>query len=464
MTRRKQGQRVLEEGIEDEDVRSRWERWMIQADRLLEDDELIDRVYEAQGERHEHSATKGRSQTPDEMVLRPLLLRHLRNWSFDTLEREVRTNLAYRDFARIGMGRVPDAKTLARIAQALGGEVISELHRRLVEIAQEEGVIRGRKLRVDTTVVETNIHYPTDSSLLGDGARVLTRTMKKIEKQAGKLKRKVRNRTRSVSKRVIAIATASRHKGPEGEAKRKKQYKELLRFSRQVLNDAKRVIAEVEEMPARKKQGLKGLCQHLSEMVGRVRQVVKQAKVRVFGGLTQMPGKIVSLFEPHSEIIRKGKASKPTEFGKLVQVQEAENQIITHYDVFDQRPSDRDLLSGAVENHERVLGRVPHLATADAGYYSRAQEQAVEDKGVKWVAVPNRNTKSADRKKKEHSRWFRNAQRWRTGCEGRISVLKRRHGLSRCRYRGFEGMKRWVGLGVMADTLIGMGNVLAART
>jgi IS5 family transposase len=398
------------------------------------------------------------------MVLRLLLLKHVRNWSFDTLEREVRMNLCYRDFTRIGMGKVPDAKTLARIAQSLGAEVIAELHRRLVEIAQEEGVIQGRKLRVDTTVVETNIHYPTDSSLLGDGARVLTRTMKKIETKAGKLKRKVRNRTRSISKRVIAIATASRHKGAEGEAKRKEPYQELLRFSRQVLNEAKRVVAEVEEMSAKKRKGLRGLCEYLAEMAGRVRQVVKQAKVRVFDGVTDLPGKIVSLFEPHSEIIRKGKASKPTEFGKLVQVQETENQIITHYDVFDRRPSDRDLLLGAVETHARVLGRVPHLATADAGYYSRAQEQAVEEKGVKWVAVPNRNTKSAERKKKEHSRWFKKAQRWRTGCEGRISVLKRRHGLTRCRYRGAAGMKRWVGLGVMADTLISMGNVLAART
>jgi len=464
MTRRKQGQRVLWEGMIDEDVRALWEPWMIQADRLLDDEELIDRVFEAQGERHEHSATKGRSQTPAEMVLRLLLLKHVRNWSFDTLEREVRMNLAYRDFTRIGMGKVPDGKTLARIAQAMGGEVIAELHQRLVEIAQEVGVIQGRKLRVDTTVVETNIHYPTDSSLLGDGARVLTRTMKKIETKAGKLKRKVRNRTRSIRKRVIAIAMASRHKGPEGEAKRKKQYKELLRFSRQVLNDTKRVMVEVAEMSAKKKKGLRGLCEYLSEMAGRVRQVVKQAKVRVFGGVTQFPNKLVSLFEPHSEIIRKGKASKPTEFGKMVQVQETENQIITHYDVFDRRPSDRDLLLGAVETHERVLGRVPHLATADAGYYSRAQEQAVEEKGVKWVAVPNRNTKSAERKKKEHSRWFKKAQRWRTGCEGRISVLKRRHGLTRCRYRGAEGMKRWVGLGVMADTLISMGNVLAART
>src|SRR5437660_12127115 len=149
MTRRKQGQRVLWEGRIDEDGRALWEPWMLRADRLLDDEELIDRVYRAQGGRHEHSATKGRSQTPAEMVLRLLLLKHLRNWSFDVLEREVRMNLAYRDFTRIGMGKVPDAKTLARIAQALGGEVIAELHRRLVEIEQEEGVIPGRKQRVE---------------------------------------------------------------------------------------------------------------------------------------------------------------------------------------------------------------------------------------------------------------------------------------------------------------------------
>src|SRR5580658_2794378 len=259
MTRRKQSQQTLWEGIVAEDVRSLWEPWMVQADELLNDEELIDRVYEAQGKRHEKSPIRGRSQTPAEMVLRLLLLKHVRNWSYDTLEREVRMSLAYRDFARIGLGKVPDAKTLARIGQALGGEVIAELHRRLVEIAQEKGIVKGRKMRVDTTVVETNTHYPPDSSLLGDGARVLTRTMKKIEKGAdGKLKRKVRDRTRSVNKRVIAIATASRHRGPAGEEKRKKEYKELLRYSRQILNDTRRVMAEVQDLPAKKRRRLGG--------------------------------------------------------------------------------------------------------------------------------------------------------------------------------------------------------------
>ena len=455
---------MLWEGVVDEDVRALWEPWMVEADQLLHDEELIDLVYQAQGERHEHSTTRGRSQTPAEMALRLLLLKHVRNWSFDTLEREVKMNLAYRDFTRIGLGKVPDAKTLARIAQALGGEVIAKLHERLVAMAQVRGAVPGRKMRVDTTVVETNIHYPTDSSLLGDGTRVMTRTMKKIEQRSGgKLKRTVRNRMRSVNKRVIAIATASRHRGPAGEEKRKKEYRELLRLTRQILNDSKRVTVEIEGIPLRRKKALRALGESLSTMSVRVRQIVKQTKARIFDGLTQLPGKIVSVFEPHTEIIRKGKASKPTEFGKLVQLQEAENQIITHYEVFDERPSDRALLLGAVEAHERKLGRLPQLVTADAGYYSLAQERAVQEKGVKWVAVPNRSTRSVERKHLEKSRWFKKAQRWRTGCEGRISVAKRRHGMRRCLYRGMDGMKRWVGLGVLADNLINIGNALAAQ-
>ncbi len=163
MTRRKQPQQTLWEGIVAEDVKSLWESWMVEADRLLEDEELIDFVYEAQGERHENSRTKGRSQTPAEMALRLLLLKHVRNWSYDRLECEVRANLAYRDFCRIGLGKVPDAKTLARIGQAISGDVIADLHGRLVELAKERGVVKGRKMRVDTTVVETNIHYPTDA-------------------------------------------------------------------------------------------------------------------------------------------------------------------------------------------------------------------------------------------------------------------------------------------------------------
>lgn len=443
------------------EVEELWEPWMRAVDEVLEDDELLDTVYDAQGKRHAQSRTRGRHQTPAEVVLRILILKHVRNWSYETLEREVRANVVYRTFCRIGMEKVPDAKTLVRLGQAVGPEAIRELHDRLVTIAQERRIVRGRRMRVDTTVVESNIHYPTDSSLLNDGARVLTRTMQKIEQKAGGLKKRIRNRMRSVTKRVITIAHALRHTGPEGDEKRKAEYGQLLRITRQILNDAKRVLDEVDTLPRRRKTRVRNLRGHLQTMIERVRSVVRQTKGRVFEGLTKLPGKLVSIFEPHTEIIRKGKAGKPNEFGKLVQVQEAENQIITHYEVFDERPSDQRLLVSAVETHQQKLGRVPRLVAADAGFYSRANEEAVQQLGVAYVSIPNRNTRSEERRRLQKRRWFKNGQKWRTGCEGRISALKRRHGLARCRYRGMDGIRRWVGLGVIADNLINIGNCLA---
>jgi IS5 family transposase len=199
----------------------------------------------------------------------------------------------------------------------------------------------------------------------------------------------------------------------------------------------------------------------LQAMSEQVRAVVRQTKARVFAGITQFPGKLISLFEPHTEIIRKGKASKPNEFGKLVQVQEAENQIITHYEVYSERPSDRHLLLPAVAAHQRKLGRVPKWVAADAGFYSQGNEEGAQALGVKYVSIPNRNTRSEERRRWEKQRWFKQGQKWRTGCEGRISVIKRRHGLARCRYHGLPGMRRWVGLGVIADNLINIGRYLA---
>src|ERR1700722_18418626 len=218
------------------------EGWMAHADEVLADEQLMAVAYEALAKRHPHSRSRGRRGTPAEVVLRLLILKHVRNWSYDTLEREVRANLVYREFTRIGDEKVPDAKTLARLGQVIGPEVIGELHERLMELARERGVVQGRKMRVDTTVVETNIHYPTDSGLLGDGTRVLTRTMKKVEKAADGLKKRIRNRMRSVNKKVIAIALAGRLKGPQGEERRVERYRELPSLTRKIVHQAEGVL------------------------------------------------------------------------------------------------------------------------------------------------------------------------------------------------------------------------------
>jgi IS5 family transposase len=176
--------------------------------------------------------------------------------------------------------------------------------------------------------------------------------------------------------------------------------------------------------------------------------------------ITRSEGKLLSLFEPSTEVIRKGKAAKPNEFGKMVKLQEAENQIVTDYEVYARRPNDSDLLIAAIEKHQARLGRTPRLVAADAAFYSIKNEAAAKAKGVKRVCIPNRNTKSPERKREQKKRWFRNGQKWRTGCEGRISVVKRRHGLDRCRYKGFVGMRRWVGLGVIADNVVNIGRAM----
>ena len=170
---------------------------MRQVDEVLADERLVELVYEAWRAAGRTAAPAGASGTPADVVLRLLVLKHVRNWSYAVLEREVRANLVYRQFTRVGAGKVPDAKTLGRLGIALGPAVIEQIHQRVVAIAQEQKVVQGRRMRVDTTVVETNIHYPTDASLLGDGVRVLTRTMKRITELAGAAGAKLRDRTRS---------------------------------------------------------------------------------------------------------------------------------------------------------------------------------------------------------------------------------------------------------------------------
>jgi IS5 family transposase len=457
-------QRSFADGFITEEVSDLWEPWMRHADEALNDDQLLEIIQEELSKRCRKSKTRGRPSTTAEIVLRMLLLKHMRGWSFEDVTREVRSNLVYREFTGIGGGKVPDDKTMGRLARQLGPEAIEKLHRRTVAIALGNEVVEGRKLRVDTTVVETNIHYPTDSTLMGDGVRVLTRVMKKVAQAAGEVGPKFRDRSRSVKRRILEIAYAARNKSEKGQAKMKAAYNKLLEATSRVVGQAKKFSAAIAGQVSQDGQAvLQKAKQQLDEMIPRVQQVMKQARARVLEGNTRSENKIVSVFEPDTEVIRKGKASKPTEFGKMVKIQEAENQIVIHCEVFHQRPSDSDLLTPSIEKHKELMNRVPDLVAADAGFFSAANETAARELGVKRVAVPSRSTKSEKRKQEQKKRWFKKAQKWRTGCEGRISVLKRRHGLTRSRYKGTQGMKRWVGLGIIADNMINIGIHLASK-
>ena len=450
------------DGLIDEEVSDLREDWRRHADQVLADEQIVAAVYEALARRRPKSRSRGRRGVPAEVVLRLLVLKHIRNLSYEALEREVRANLVYRDFTRVGAGKMPDAKTMGKWGLTVGPQVLGQIHDRIVNIAQHQGIVTGRRMRVDTTVVESNIHYPTDSTLLGDGVRVLTRTMRKITDIVGAVGTKLRDRSRSVKFRVLEIMRVARGKGPVNSQRLQQRYGRLLDATSRVVGQAKRFSKEISDGVKRAADGfeqltLEGLCAELDRMVALVRRVMQQTRARVFRGDTRFDGKIVSVFEPSVEVIRKGKAGKPNEFGKMVKLQEAENQIIVDYEVYARRPHDTELLIPAITIHWAKLGRVPRLVAADAAFYSSKNEAAAKTMGVKRVCIPNRSTKRPERKREQKKRWFRNEQKWRTGCEGRISVVKRRHGLDRCRYRTEAGMQRWVALGVIGDNLVNIG-------
>jgi len=431
-----------------------WDPALRAIDEVLTDDGLVDQVVEALGRRHRQSRRRGRLGTPAEVVLRMLVLKHLFDWSFDECEREVRGSLVYRPFCRIDGERVPDAKTLIRLSHCLGPDVLKGLVERLVVLARQRRVVRGRRLRVDTTVVETNIHYPTDSTLLADGVRVLTRTLTRLRTAATAGGVRLRDRTRSVARRVFTITQLSRQAKQEPVKLRMRTlYRELMGRTRAVVREAEvaahRVAAGRVRAVGVAQFAVEGLAQQLRDTTGLVRRVLAQTRARILSGNTRYPDKLLSLFEPHTEAIRKGKAVKPTEFGKLVKIQEAEAQFITDYEVCETRVPDQALWVPSLVRHAQLFGRAPRLAVADGGFASRANEQAAHDRGVRTVALP--------RRRHGRSRAVRAALKWRTGCEGRISALKRRHGLRRCRYRGLPGMERWVGLGVIANDLLVLG-------
>jgi IS5 family transposase len=464
MVQRRQRERSLFEVLLP-DGHKLWPDWLRRIDTALEDTAVIEVVAQALEKRWPQSRRRGRLGTPAEVVIRMLILKHLFDWSYDDLEHEVRANLVYRAFTRIDAGDVPDAKTILKIARALGPEVIEQLHRQVVEVAKRAGVTHGRRFRVDTTVVETNVHYPTDSTLLQDSVRVLTRTLQRASAALGDPRGRIRNRMRSVMRRVLVIGYAAR--SPKTRPALVQSYRKLMATTRAVVRDAatmvRRIGHHLRTVSPDVQRSLRGAQAQLRQLRPVVQRILAQTRARIIGGDTHVPDKVLSIFEPHTETIRKGKIARPNEFGKLVTIQESEHQIVTAYEVHTKRPADVTLWTAALDRHQTIFGRAPDLAAADRGFSSARNEQAAIDRGVRRVILPRCGPKSPARRAYERQRWFRRGQRWRVGSEGRISVLKRRHGLDRCRYHGLDGVKRWVGLGVIANNLVSTATFSSAR-
>jgi len=432
---------------------------LAQIDRLLDDDELYQMIRRDFEQRFPQTQQTGRPSTPVEVVLRMLAVKHLYNLSYEKTERYVADSLVLRQFCRVYFNEIPDDTTLIRWANTIQPETLEAFNARLVTLATELRVTRGRKLRTDGTVVESHIHYPTDSSLLSDSVRVISRTLKRAQailKEGTELmKETFRDRTRSARRAARQIADAAKKNG----AAAKKSYRRLVETTRASVQQAQTVL---EALQAETSAEAERLRQTLETFIPRAQQVIDQTVRRVFEG-EEVPAqeKLVSIFESHTDIIKRGKANRETEFGHKVWLDEVDGGIVSGYDVLDGNPSDQEQWRPSLSRHVKQFGKPPRQASADRGLASPDNEDHATALGVKRVILPQRGFKDEARRQHERRPWFVRGRHWHAGVEGRISVLKRKHGLDRCLNHGRAGFQRWVGWGVIANNLTVMGRTLA---
>jgi transposase, IS5 family len=426
-------------------------------DELLDDEVLFCRVKADLIRRRPNSSRCGRHSTPVEVVLRMLVIKRLYNWSYEQTERFVNDSIVLRQFCRLYLERTPDDTTLIRWANVIGSQTVASLNERAVELAHSLKITRGRKLRVDGTVVETNIHHPTDSALLSDGVRVLSRLLRRAKKilpieEIDRLGQEIfRTRNRSVRRTAQRLHRIARRKGEGAKKDLKEAYRKLIGISQASCAQATEVVEALRDHAV---GAAEGLLERFQRFVPLMERGIDQATRRVLEG-EHLPAteKLLSLFEEHTQIITRHKAGKPREFGRKVLIDEVDGGIISRYEILSESGSERSELAESLKAHQQRFGRAPYLLAADRGLYSVENERLAQQAAVKRVALPKSGKLSEKRKRYEKQRWFRRGFRFRAGIEGRISVLNRAFGLGYCLDHGEEGMGRWVGWGILTHNL-----------
>jgi transposase, IS5 family len=438
---------------------------LAQLDELLDDDVLFARVKADLIRRYPNSERLGRHSTPVEVILRMLVVKRLYGWSYEQTEHFVNDSIVLRQFCRLYLESAPDDTTLIRWANLIGPQTVAALNDRAVELARSLKVTRGRKLRTDGTVVETNIHHPTDDSLIADGVRVISRLVCRAKGLIPKEVRQAatgepfRNRTRSAKRLAHRISKMARRRTQEAKTTCRTAYEKLVAVGRASIRQAERVRTMLKEAPSAAK-----ISEEISHWAGLLERVVLQACRRVLEG-ERVPAteKLLSIFEEHTAIIRRGKARKQTEFGRKVWLSEVDGGIISGFWILEGNAGDEAQLKPALEDHLRLFGKPPELIAADRNVHSKENEGLAKEMGVKKVCLPKAGKKGGEREEYERQGWFKRARRFRAGIEGRISVMKRREHLGRCRDKGEEGFGRWVGWGVLTANLDTIAQTLAAR-
>ncbi|MFL5589789.1 MAG: ISNCY family transposase [Ktedonobacteraceae bacterium] len=423
-------------------------------DGLLDDDALYQQVRSDFGKRYRFTLVHGRHSTPVEVLLRMLILKHLYQWSYQETEARVKDSLVLRWFCRVGFHRLPDASTLWRWEQTLRPETVHALNDRVVQLARQAKVTKGRKLRLDATCVQTEIHHPTDSGLLVDSVRVLSRFVQRakglVKDQVRNVQQTCRSRLRTARQVAQTLHRQLRRKAEDKEAQQKELYQKLIGTTEHMVQQSQQVIAALAGQTG---QQARRLLTQATEVLPLVERVIAQTRARVLEGKKMASEqKVLSLFEPHTRAIPRHKGGAQVEFGRQVVLDEVEGGIVTRYQILS-HPTEHGQAVEAVAHHCALFAHPPGLVAGDRGVHSADTEEKLKAAGVKRVAIPASGKLSAERQALEHTRTWKRGYRWRAGIEGRIASLRRDYGWRTSRYHGLDGMERWLGLGVIASNL-----------
>lgn len=409
----------------------------------------------------------GRNGLTPQQVLRSLVLMRVKDFDYRELRERIADGYTLRQFTDFYSQPVPKHDALQRAFVRLTPETLNGVNDMLVQLAVALGLEDGKKLRVDTTVVETDIHHPTDNTLIWDAVRVVTRLIGRLAELLERRRIKgFRDRTRSARRRMYEIqrmTTAQRRDHLIGK------YRELIGIAQEVVEGARLALEKTRK--ARGKDiitdiAIGELRKEIEHYCGLADRVIDQARRRVLGG-EQVPNaeKVYSIFEPHTDLIKRGKVRTPVEFGHKIFLAESAVGLITQYHVLKGNPSDESHVGPSLERHKESFGRAPELYGSDRGFFSEENVTLCEQSGVKTVCLPQRGgAKTPEREAFEKSRDFKKGQRFRAGIEGRISVLFRGRGMKRCRAEGLERFELFVGAAVLTNNLMKIADLLIKRS
>jgi IS5 family transposase len=407
----------------------------------------------------------GRRGITPEQTLRSLILMRVKNLDYRDLRDRVNDGFTLRSFTQFDSHAVPKHDAFNRAFNRLTPATLAAINQLVVQSAVELGLEDGKQLRVDTTVVETNVHYPTDATLLWDSVRTITRLIDDLDERLPRGVKGFINRTRRARRRMQAI---QRMTARQREQQQTPKYRELIRITEPVVRDAKQAVSaakRIRRVDAVTHAAMDEICKQITSFCQWGERVIDQTRRRILQGET-VPAeeKLYSIFEPHTDLIKRGKTLKPVEFGHKVFLAESSHGLITDYRVLEGNPVDSEQVQASLDQHQKTFQKAPEDYAADRGFYSAENVQNCKDAGVSQVCIPQRGgQRTAEQEELERSRAFKKGQRFRAGIEGRISVLFRGRGMKRCLFKGRERFEILVGAAVLANNLMRIADLLAKR-